>query len=406
MSSMITLTSGAKSRSFRIAGMLFCAVLIVWPMASWAANRVNITTGKTGQPAADTVFLGSPYEFRVAIENDVTLAGISLGLQITSPDGVEWRWDTQPNGYGPSGYGTGGQYLTVFPQSRMDPVTTVWDFSGLLVGERDVDGISPDTIFPGATAVNGGLPPGPLQDMMAIHFTALRTGTGDVGALCIDSCFAPPAGDWLFVSAENSSSIVPDIAGPFCWPVVSNPGLRPMIVVAYSPVNIIITDPDGLQFGKDEYGNLINEISGATYYEDPHDSVVIDNPKIGNYDIGFIGEVGSGEEATFSSIIKVDGLQEETIAADATAPDAGVTASFGYTVEEGYNYINGDANRDETVNIMDAVYLVEYVFRGGMAPDPEPSGDANCNGVVNIEDAVYLINYIFKGGPPPCFFVP
>ena len=30
------------------------------------------------------------------------------------------------------------------------------------------------------------------------------------------------------------------------------------------------------------------------------------------------------------------------------------------------------------------------------------NGDVNCDGAVNVGDAVYLINYIFKNGPPPC----
>lgn len=29
-------------------------------------------------------------------------------------------------------------------------------------------------------------------------------------------------------------------------------------------------------------------------------------------------------------------------------------------------------------------------------------GDLNCDGGCNVGDAVYLINYVFKGGPPPC----
>jgi M6 family metalloprotease-like protein len=61
----------------------------------------------------------------------------------------------------------------------------------------------------------------------------------------------------------------------------------------------------------------------------------------------------------------------------------------------------GDANGDGTVNVGDAVYLINYIFKGGPAPDPLCSGDANGDGVVNIADAVYLINYIFKGGLPP-----
>jgi hypothetical protein len=29
------------------------------------------------------------------------------------------------------------------------------------------------------------------------------------------------------------------------------------------------------------------------------------------------------------------------------------------------------------------------------------AGDANCDGGTNVADAVYLINFIFKGGLPP-----
>jgi len=66
------------------------------------------------------------------------------------------------------------------------------------------------------------------------------------------------------------------------------------------------------------------------------------------------------------------------------------------------SYIPGDANRDGTVNISDAVYLIAYIFAGGTAPSPLLAGDANCDSTVNISDAVYLIAYIFSGGPAPC----
>ncbi len=62
----------------------------------------------------------------------------------------------------------------------------------------------------------------------------------------------------------------------------------------------------------------------------------------------------------------------------------------------------GNANGDGQINIGDVVYLVEYAFRDGPAPDPYEAGDANCDINVNIGDAVYLINFIFKDGPEPC----
>jgi hypothetical protein len=65
-------------------------------------------------------------------------------------------------------------------------------------------------------------------------------------------------------------------------------------------------------------------------------------------------------------------------------------------------YSHGDANGDKKVTISDVVYIVNYLFKGGLAPVPFLSGDANCDGSITITDVVYLINYLFKGGPAPC----
>ncbi len=61
----------------------------------------------------------------------------------------------------------------------------------------------------------------------------------------------------------------------------------------------------------------------------------------------------------------------------------------------------GDANGDGLIDLGDAVYVLNYLFKGGPAPDPLDVGDANCDGVVEIGDAIYLLNYLFKGGLPP-----
>ena len=69
-------------------------------------------------------------------------------------------------------------------------------------------------------------------------------------------------------------------------------------------------------------------------------------------------------------------------------------------------YVCGDANGSGAVSISDAVYLINYIFAGGPAPNPVVAADANCSGAVSISDAVYLINYIFAGGPAPCAACP
>jgi M6 family metalloprotease-like protein len=61
----------------------------------------------------------------------------------------------------------------------------------------------------------------------------------------------------------------------------------------------------------------------------------------------------------------------------------------------------GDANSDKQLSVSDAVYLINYLFKGGPAPVIYETGDCNCDGDITVSDVVYLINYLFKGGPPP-----
>lgn len=62
----------------------------------------------------------------------------------------------------------------------------------------------------------------------------------------------------------------------------------------------------------------------------------------------------------------------------------------------------GDANNDATVNVSDAVKIINYVFVGGQEPQPVLAcGDANGDGAVNVSDAVKIINYVFVGGGAP-----
>jgi hypothetical protein len=62
----------------------------------------------------------------------------------------------------------------------------------------------------------------------------------------------------------------------------------------------------------------------------------------------------------------------------------------------------GDANGDGSTNVADVVFIINYIFIGGAAPQPLVAGDINCDGSINIADVVHLIIYIFSGGAAPC----
>ncbi len=61
----------------------------------------------------------------------------------------------------------------------------------------------------------------------------------------------------------------------------------------------------------------------------------------------------------------------------------------------------GDANADSDINVADVIFLINYVFKSGPAPDPAAAGDATGDGDINLADCIHLINFIFKSGPAP-----
>ncbi len=62
----------------------------------------------------------------------------------------------------------------------------------------------------------------------------------------------------------------------------------------------------------------------------------------------------------------------------------------------------GDANNDENVNMGDAVFLTNFVYRDGLPPEHPECADMNHkDGLVNMGDVVYMINFVFRDGEPP-----
>jgi hypothetical protein len=83
----------------------------------------------------------------------------------------------------------------------------------------------------------------------------------------------------------------------------------------------------------------------------------------------------------------------------------GLSQSTNWGVKAGFVYASkvahGDPNADGVVNVGDAIYTLNYLFKNGPVPCPMEAGDANCTGAVDLGDAIYVLNYLFKGGPAP-----
>ena len=60
----------------------------------------------------------------------------------------------------------------------------------------------------------------------------------------------------------------------------------------------------------------------------------------------------------------------------------------------------GDANADGRVNLVDAIAVLEFVFRGGELACLD-GGDVNDDGALELDDAVGLLEFLFRGAMAP-----
>jgi parallel beta-helix repeat protein len=63
--------------------------------------------------------------------------------------------------------------------------------------------------------------------------------------------------------------------------------------------------------------------------------------------------------------------------------------------------ICGEVTHDGILDVADVVYLINYLYKQGPAPEPLCTGDVNYDGIIDIADVVFILNYLFKQGPAP-----
>ncbi len=212
------------------------------------------------------------------------------------------------------------------------------------------------------------------------------------------TCFSSDVvgfGDWITALAVDENGNTSE----FC----RNVAFVPASATTTCPVHLVVIDPAG-----DSIGLGFNTIVGAEYDDwsdvdgdgSPDDRVLLQCQLSGTYQIRVIPDVDAQPEDTYS-LLFVSGDDSTALVNEEPVPEPGGSDDFEYDASTGVSVLCGDANADEAINIADAVHLINYIFKGGPAPDPLCVGDATGDGAVNIGDAVHLINYIFKGGPAP-----
>lgn len=60
-----------------------------------------------------------------------------------------------------------------------------------------------------------------------------------------------------------------------------------------------------------------------------------------------------------------------------------------------------DMTLDGTVDILDILCLLDFLYKEGPPLPPGSIGDVDHSGHINILDIIYMINFCYKDGPPP-----
>ena len=108
-----------------------------------------------------------------------------------------------------------------------------------------------------------------------------------------------------------------------------------------------------------------------------------------------------GDFVTLTNQVKV--RFEASDLGEGSVVEAGVD-DFSVSVYACSWVVSGDANGDGQVELSDVVYIINYLYKVGPAPECDPvtdCGDVNNDEIVDISDVLYLINYLYKSGPPP-----
>ena len=216
----------------------------------------------------------------------------------------------------------------------------------------------------------------------------------------IDTLTLFPNNHPLFLRDAGKTGIVPTLLGF---------GPTPLIIQAFSPVDLIVTDPAG-----DSIGVSFNTIGDANY-SIPNDSVYIDSVLPGDYKIKVVRDtLDQSGDTTYTIEARIDGTDNIVVASDETVPPVGQSVAYELPVGTVICPAKpGDDNASGTYTLSDPIAIVNYIFNKPGWPACASNsnfcwlsellcrGDWNGSQSVALDDVIRAVNYIFNkpGGP-------
>ncbi len=79
----------------------------------------------------------------------------------------------------------------------------------------------------------------------------------------------------------------------------------------------------------------------------------------------------------------------------------GEIGEVGILIIDGEEFMRGDVDQDERLDIGDSIAILLYLYLGASEPACLKAADMNDDSKIDVSDAIYGLQYRFLGGPQP-----
>lgn len=184
--------------------------LVLLMAGSVTAGSLKLKLSGPGAVNDSTIKAGEKVSLDIYCSNDTLRTGFTFGLSIKSPDSTIKNIIHVVDTAG--GLNDSGDIKGYNGWENK----SIWDFAGVMVVEKDWDGILPELIGFGGLAIKKSFNPQELGKVMSIELIV-----NEIGTLVVDSSFYPPGGKWIFASPpDKAPPEAPEWDGPYRYKVV------------------------------------------------------------------------------------------------------------------------------------------------------------------------------------------